>query len=65
VGDWYRGRYIRRENDPSSSVVFFGHHQQPRFAKTLGAVGQFWLDHWKWIVTTGLAAWYGIHKLVK
>ena len=48
---------------PASS--FFGHHQQPRFAKTLGAVGQFWLDHWKWIVTTGLAAWYGIHKLVK
>jgi hypothetical protein len=51
IKKWYRGRYVP---PPDNSYVAFvcPHYEQPILARDLGAVGRFWLAHWKWIVPT-------------
>jgi hypothetical protein len=59
IREWYRGTYVPPPpNDPSSQLVFIspGHYEQSALAKGLRALGRFWLCHWKWIITTALAA---------
>lgn len=57
VQTWYRGKYVPPpRNDPDSPIVIIspGHYEQPLIAKLLGAMGRFWLRHWKWIIATSL-----------
>jgi hypothetical protein len=58
IREWYREPYVPPpETRPGSMVVFLGpgHHEQPLFAKGLKIAGTFWLNHWKWIITTSIA----------
>ena len=39
-------------DDPDDSVVVIspGYYKQSPLAKTLGRIGNFWLNHWQWIL---------------
>ena len=56
--EWYRGQYIPPPpNEPDSPIVVIspGHYEKPMLAKCLGAIGRFWLTHWKWIIGIAVA----------
>ena len=58
ITNWYRGEYVPPPpNDPNSQLIFIspGHYEQPLLAKILGAIGQFWFAHWKWVIGTAIA----------
>jgi hypothetical protein len=55
---WYRGRYVPPPpHNPYSRAVFIsaGHYEQPRLARLLRRLGQFWMAEWRWIIGTVLA----------
>ena len=63
IREWYQGPYVPPpETRPGSSLVFIGpgHHEQPIFAKGLKIAITFWLNHWKWIITTIIAVVAGL-----
>jgi len=68
---WYRGRYVpppKSEPGDPFVIVSPGHYEQPRLAKALEAVAQFWLQHWKWLIGTLIAligVWVAIQGAVK
>jgi hypothetical protein len=53
---WYEGRYVPWENDRHSPIVLVGgsyhRHWTARFAHV---VVEFWLEHWKYVITTSIA----------
>jgi hypothetical protein len=58
IADWYRGKYVPPpENDPNSSafLVSGGHYEQSLLANAIRILATFWLDHWKWIITSLIA----------
>ena len=55
ISDWWNGEFVAPENDPSSGLVFVGHHQKHWTSKAAHFVINFWLSHWKWIIGTALA----------
>jgi len=56
IGAWYRGTYDPGEYDPTRGVVIRpGRRDRPALAKLLDVLGHFWLEHWKWIIPTGIA----------
>jgi hypothetical protein len=59
VGLDTRQQLIRAEL-PKVGVISPGHYEQPPLAKILGTIGVFWLNHWKWIITTVVAVIGGI-----
>lgn len=55
---WHQGVYVPPPpNDPNSSIVIIsaGHYDRPLLARFIDAACRFWLDHWKWIITTSIA----------
>jgi hypothetical protein len=63
IREWYRGTYIPPPpNDRNSALIFIlaGHYEQPPLAKIMRVIGLFWLNHWKFIITTIIAVIGGI-----
>lgn len=51
IGEWYRGEYVMRRNDPGSPLVAIGGHRRPGAGARLArAVGGFLGREWKWLV---------------
>lgn len=58
IAAWYRGRFIPPPaNDPGSGIYFVspGHYEQPWLARVLAAGGRFYLRHWQFLWTMGVA----------
>jgi len=65
IASWYQGRYVPPPpDDPGSLLAFIspGHYEQPALAKLLRRLGEFWLDHWKWIIGVVVAIGLALFK---
>jgi hypothetical protein len=52
---WVEGEYISPKNEPGSPLVFLmGHWERPMITNFAIRLGEFWLEHWKWIIPTGI-----------
>jgi len=57
VSKWAVGEYVPFKNDPNSSVIVCtGHWKRPAVVNAALRVSEFWMEHWKWIIPTGIAA---------
>jgi hypothetical protein len=57
IKKWYEGRYVPHKNDPSSPLVFVGGNYERHWtAQAARIVVRFWMEHWKYIITTSIAA---------
>ena len=67
LANWYKGKYIPPPvNDPNSSIVIIspGYYEQPLLAKMFGAICRFYVSHWQWVWSTGIAA-LGLYVAVR
>ena len=53
IKDWHRGPYIEPPRDPD--IVMMGYHHQPKLARAFDRLVEFWLAHWKFLITTFIA----------
>lgn len=62
IKEWYRGKPISLESDPDDLFVIYPsvYYKQPILAKIIKYIGDFWLKHWKWILTTIIAVILGL-----
>jgi hypothetical protein len=50
IKTWYEGKYVPIPSNPYYSGS--GHREQPLLAKILKTIGNFWLKHWQFIIST-------------
>jgi hypothetical protein len=55
IEEWYRGPWVTPPDDPSSPLVFMGHHEPHWTARAAHALVGFWLAHWQWVIGTAIA----------
>lgn len=56
IKEWYNGTYIPFKNDPNSNTVIIGGYTEYHWtAQLLHKILDFYLEHWKWCWSTGIA----------
>jgi len=64
IKKWYKGNLVYQNKDDDTLVRIPGsYYEQPPLAKLIKWLGDFWLKHWKWILTTLIAIVLGIVAL--
>lgn len=67
IRKWYEGKLTPYENDPGSSVVFFGWNCERHWTSKLAhIVVAFYLREWKWVIGTAIAlvgVWVAIGRV--
>ena len=61
IKKWLQGPYIPYSED---DIRVGGYYDPSILAKTLGIIGRFLLNHWEWLIATGLALimYFGFFK---
>lgn len=56
VAAWYEGKFRTYDNEPGSRVFILGYWYERHWtSKVAHVLAEFWLEHWKYIITTALA----------
>lgn len=56
---WYKGKYhpiTEYHSDGSKTRRLEPYYDPPLFAKIVNLICQFWVDHWKWLLSFLLSA---------
>jgi hypothetical protein len=51
---WYKGKYhpiVEYHEDGSKTRRLEPYHEPPLLAKIVKIICQFWVDHWKWLLS--------------
>ena len=53
---WWRGEFVRYETRPGEAIPLFPGYQKRHWTSRFTHVlVDFYLEHWKWLITTALA----------